>query len=1297
MSYTSDANATYVNGEPVDKADVRNLWASVDGIVAASNLGDVLALQTDTKASTAQLVVATIPAAQAHITLNAGQMLRFRWPFTNTGPDPVINIGGTAYTIRRRNGGDLQSSDLVGGYRYVGYVYNTSPTVIRLAESVGATDINGLKGSLEAGSIIPLVNIGGTGNAITADLAAPAVAAGVTVTGRLSVRYIPAATNSNDGETDVTLFVAGDEPRILRTEDGARLPAGYFVVGRAYTLDRRGATWRVSLGGTARADLSTVVGTSGTMRLTNIAGTGNDITANLGVPFAMMSQNAKVEYIPALTNEGGSVYLSISGDIQREVLLPKGGTPPAGYFVPGVSYTFVRRGAIWRVAYSGLEVTDIPAIQTRGGKYFSSTADAIAYGQENLPSSLSRLTIINSGWLQIRSPSSQVDRLFDTVPYWGVELAVNPNYEAAWHGIVPLTGATLDGTTYTATVAAASGVIAGLITGLQGNQNKVLFIPDQDSPANPQLVISTYSATAHRIVSKAGATLPAGALKAGSAYILARTGWNVYRVLNEDLADVPPNLGPRLESLEIGLVSERATREVADSNIREDVAARDDARIADIAALAGRIDGFEAGTRIVGDWGAGSGAFPAARPDASPIQVGDQWNVTGAGAVDGVDFAPGDILTALVDGGGETYAGIWSRRAGTATSAAQVTTSQPGVSVQHLLDYASHIFPSRADLAAAAIPAGVKRLSFRHGYMVFDVVRASDIDQSCLMTADGALWMPAGRPTPIHFGAMGDVVPGNGGAGTDDTVPVQAWLDWLKRFSACGWLPGGFWFKITSVYLWTALPFTIMGDGSRSCGFYVSNPDRQAAGLKATHEVDPTLRSVQIDLYDFGLESGAGNKAVLYEHRFTSDFKMHRVRCGARDNWDGADHPFVVLSKCWNVDVGEITSWRGGKFFAPFSIPQGQRFNMTVGSDRITADGGSFAFTAAMVGKYLNLIGTGRYQSFLVEELISSTEVRTATVAEDNFPSVLASFGHVRGTIAEGSNILALEEDVMSIDDVGRRVYVHGADLNWEGTIVPLVTRVVDVDGPNITLAHAAGRSIALADLIFDPVFDFGDEKAGEVNERTSDFKFKDLHVERCSGTALVATGTRTDASSIKLHGNATGQEAEVAGMQSGIQAYLYSWYGHMSGDFEQMCLASGLGRVVVTGNSGACSFGHVGAVLGYDIPAICSDLNTLGALVNVEGIHHLSGRATEGLFAHAVKAKGAGKIRCGYVTGTANVPRQPLENIGFSVPTVTVATLPDPSKGPGPVFVSDTPGGSILAFSDGSAWRRCDDRSIIG
>jgi len=53
---------------------------------------------------------------------------------------------------------------------------------------------------------------------------------------------------------------------------------------------------------------------------------------------------------------------------------------------------------------------------------------------------------------------------------------------------------------------------------------------------------------------------------------------------------------------------------------------------------------------------------------------------------------------------------------------------------------------------------------------------------------------------------------------------------------------------------------------------------------------------------------------------------------------------------------------------------------------------------------------------------------------------------------------------------------------------------------------------------------------------------------------------------------------------------------------------------------------------------------------------------------------------------------REPAQLAGY-----TVASLPDPARWPRcVVYVSNDVGGSTLAFSDGSDWRRMADRAII-
>jgi len=78
-------------------------------------------------------------------------------------------------------------------------------------------------------------------------------------------------------------------------------------------------------------------------------------------------------------------------------------------------------------------------------------------------------------------------------------------------------------------------------------------------------------------------------------------------------------------------------------------------------ALKDMIDALTGGVLVVGEWDPTSGAFPTARPDASPVQAGDAWVVVDAGTVDSIGFAKADRLIALTDAPGTSYAGAWVR------------------------------------------------------------------------------------------------------------------------------------------------------------------------------------------------------------------------------------------------------------------------------------------------------------------------------------------------------------------------------------------------------------------------------------------------------------------------------------------------------------------------------------------------------------------------------------------------------------------------------------------------------------
>lgn len=53
-------------------------------------------------------------------------------------------------------------------------------------------------------------------------------------------------------------------------------------------------------------------------------------------------------------------------------------------------------------------------------------------------------------------------------------------------------------------------------------------------------------------------------------------------------------------------------------------------------------------------------------------------------------------------------------------------------------------------------------------------------------------------------------------------------------------------------------------------------------------------------------------------------------------------------------------------------------------------------------------------------------------------------------------------------------------------------------------------------------------------------------------------------------------------------------------------------------------------------------------------------------------------------------------QNSTHRAPSYTVATLPSASVAGKQIFVSDETGGAVMAFSDGTNWRRVTDRAVV-
>lgn len=99
-----------------------------------------------------------------------------------------------------------------------------------------------------------------------------------------------------------------------------------------------------------------------------------------------------------------------------------------------------------------------------------------------------------------------------------------------------------------------------------------------------------------------------------------------------------------LNVLDAGYTAGAATAPVAGDTIE-----------AAIAKLHGMLSAIDQAVVLRGNWNAGSGTFPG----GGTAQAGDSYIVNGAGTVDGVSFAVGDRVIALVDNASTTQQSAW--------------------------------------------------------------------------------------------------------------------------------------------------------------------------------------------------------------------------------------------------------------------------------------------------------------------------------------------------------------------------------------------------------------------------------------------------------------------------------------------------------------------------------------------------------------------------------------------------------------------------------------------------------------
>lgn len=462
---------------------------------------------------------------------------------------------------------------------------------------------------------------------------------------------------------------------------------------------------------------------------------------------------------------------------------------------------------------------------------------------------------------------------------------------------------------------------------------------------------------------------------------------------------------------------------------------------------------------------------------------------------------------------------------------------------------------------------------------------------------------------PEQFGAVGDGV-------TDDTAAIKLWKDYLVANGLTGVIDR--FYVVSTVDMYPSASYGIMGTGDRQCGFIVRNPNRNQVGLKFTHPTTPSTRGKQYQLADFGVVAETGTKACLIEHRYCSAAKWNRIRVSGYHGATG-----VRLEKCWNVDINELSVWGCGHNVVPKNIPVGVTFSIASGAAPIIAS--ADVFSAADVGRFITLAASASTtpQTF---KITGFTDARTVSVDQPRareYTNVPGTFGGIRGSMTSGSNVLTLEANVLTGDDIGRKVYVVGAYKHgYENNRRPLPARILGVNGSSITLDAAAVVDVANAELIFDPAVDFGDNDYAVI-QKTNDFNCSNLHVEHHRGCGLVVTGVTLGMPQMKLH--AVGHTAKN-NEATNIQMLAYDASGHISGTFEQV-VASNVGRILVTGSDAPLSIGDIETVLTHGSPTVRVQNCEPGAAVVMNVIKGLGTDQTQNAMDGCLSTDGTGLI----------------------------------------------------------------------
>lgn len=342
------------------------LTAAIANLTAGLASGGSIVLAN--VAGTGEIITADMPPAYVALgitTLPPDAEVVIRAIATNPRDRLRLTVGGTTYELRSADGNPIPANSIVvtrdyrfrrtgttGGLRMLtGAVSGTELEALKAADSKATSDIQ----TVLKGAVIPLMNIGGTGDAITAAIDPAFVAAGIAAIPD-GAWFVFTPINTNLTQPSPTIAVAGTTLTIRNSEQ-AGLPLNFFKPGRPYLMRRMGSFARVMAGDfaiqdaeTARLNRVTADALGGSVTLEGVGGTGDAITASIPTAFTNTGISPanvrRIAWVQPAVNTGAAT-ININGQGAVGIFTPMNSPVVAGGLRAGRLYEAVKVGSRW--------------------------------------------------------------------------------------------------------------------------------------------------------------------------------------------------------------------------------------------------------------------------------------------------------------------------------------------------------------------------------------------------------------------------------------------------------------------------------------------------------------------------------------------------------------------------------------------------------------------------------------------------------------------------------------------------------------------------------------------------------------------------------------------------------------------------------------------------------------------------------------------------------------------------------------------------------------------------------------